>query len=304
MVTKPMNHIDEKRHVVIVGNGVAGITTARHLRKQSNCRITVVSSESMFYYSRPALMYLYMDHMQFDHVKPYENWFWEKNRIELTHDFVDRIDIAEKSIHLREGSPLPYDDLVLATGATHNVFGWPGQDLDGVQGFTNLADLHKLERHSEQTTHAVIVGGGLIGVEVAEMLRSRGIGVTMLVREELYWNNVLPVEEARMVGGHILEHGVDLQLETELISINDNGDHCVESVTTSAGETIPCQLVVLTAGVHPRVDLARNAHLAVGRGILVNEFFETSKPHIYAVVHRPRPRQAPCRCASWQPNAV
>ena len=275
--------VEPQRHIVIVGNGVAGITTARHLRKRSNHRITVISSESMHYYSRPALMYLYMGHMEFEHVKPYENWFWEKNRIELVQDYVDRVNPAEREVHLREGGTLAYDDLVLAVGASHNVFGWPGQDLDGVQGFTNLADLHKLERWTPKVNHAVIVGGGLIGVEVAEMLRTRGIDVTMLVREHGYWDNVLPVTEAHLVGTHIREHGVDLQLQTELSSINDNGDGCVGSVTTSHGTEIECQLVVLTAGVRPRVDLARNAHIRAGRGILVNEFFETSEPHVYAV---------------------
>jgi len=274
---------EPQRHIVIIGNGVAGITTARNVRKRSDHRITVISSESMHYYSRPALMYLYMGHMKFDHVKPYENWFWEKNRIDLVKDYVDRIDTEQKSVHLREGGTLAYDDLVLAVGATHNVFGWPGQDLDGVQGFTNLADLHHLERWTPRVKHAVIVGGGLIGVEVAEMLRSRDIDVTMLVREASYWNNVLPPAESHLVGSHIREHGVDVQWQTELSSINDNGDGSVGSVTTSHGTEIECQLVVLTAGVRPRVDLARNAHIRAGRGILVNDYFETSAPNVYAV---------------------
>ena len=81
-------------HVVIIGNGIAGITAARHIRKASDKRITVISSESDHFYSRTALMYIYMGHMTFEHTKPYEDWFWSKNKIELVRGLVQRIDVV------------------------------------------------------------------------------------------------------------------------------------------------------------------------------------------------------------------
>ena len=121
-------------HVVIVGNGISGITAARHIRKQSDMRITVISGESDFFFSRTALMYIYMGHMTFEDTQPYETHFWKKNRIELLRAFVTKVDSTCKSLELHDGRSLQYDKLVIATGSKSNRFGWPGQDLKGVQG--------------------------------------------------------------------------------------------------------------------------------------------------------------------------
>src|SRR5690606_35027609 len=104
-----------------------------------------------------------------------------------------------------------------------NKFGWPGQDLDGVSGLYSYQDLQNMERFSEGLQRAAIVGGGLIGIEMAEMFHSRHIPVTFLVREESYWDMVLPAEESAMVNRHIREHGMDLRLSTELKEIVDDG---------------------------------------------------------------------------------
>ncbi len=121
-------------HIVIIGNGVAGITAARHIRKRSDHKITVISGEGKHFFSRPALMYLYMGHMTMKNVKPYEDWFWAKNRIELLYDWVDRIEQDKHQLLLRKGEIVKYDKLIIATGSTPNKFGWPGQDLINVSG--------------------------------------------------------------------------------------------------------------------------------------------------------------------------
>ena len=273
----------DDEHVVIIGNGIAGTTAARSIRKLSDARISIVSDESHHFYSRPALMYIYMAHMEYKHTKPYEDWFWDKNRLELVKDWAVHIDTQNKKVKLQGGDPLRYDKLILATGAKHNMFGWPGQDLEGVQGFTNLWDLAELEKHSSNAKRAVIVGGGLIGIEVAEMLRTRGIEVTFLVREEKYWSNVIPHDESVVVEDHIREHHIDLQLGTELKEIHGDHKGHVEAVTTSKGERIECQIVVLAAGVSPRIDLAKESGIPTGRGILVNEMFESEIEDVYAI---------------------
>ena len=89
-------------HIVIIGNGIAGISAARHVRKISDHEITVISSESPYFWSRPALMYVYMGHMKFEHTQPYENWFWEKNRIQLLQEQVQKILPEEKKALVRE----------------------------------------------------------------------------------------------------------------------------------------------------------------------------------------------------------
>lgn len=270
-------------NVVIIGNGVAGVTFARHLRKVSEHEITIVSAESAHFYSRPALMYAYMGHMEKEHLKPYEDWFWAKNRIQLVNDYAQQIDLRKKHVVMANTTPLPYDTLVLATGSKPQFYNWPGQDLIGVQGFTTLQDLDRLEVHTKFCKHAVIVGGGLIGIEVAEMLKSRGIGVSMLVREDSYWNKVLPKEESEMINQHILEHHVDLRLNTELKQIIGDEQGRVRGVVTTRGETITCQVVVIATGVRPNVDLASVSGISVVKGISVNQKFETSEQDIYAI---------------------
>jgi NAD(P)H-nitrite reductase large subunit len=271
------------KHITIIGNGVAGITAARHIRKLSDARITVIGSESDHLFSRTALMYMYMGHMTYEHTKPYEDWFWEKNRINLQRDHVTQIDTASKKLQLASGNTIAYDALIIATGSQSNTFGWPGQDLRGVQGLYSLQDLQLMEQNTRGITHAVIVGGGLIGIEMAEMLHSRHIPVTFLVREDSYWSNILPPEESAMINRHIRAHGLDLRLSTELAEILPDEHGGVRGVRTGDGEEIPCQFVGLTAGVHPNIGVCDNSGIATGRGVLVNDFFETNLPDVYAI---------------------
>lgn len=271
------------KHVVIIGNGVAGVTAARHIRKLSDDAITIISAESDHFYSRTALMYIYMGHMTYENTKPYEDSFWEKNRIGLVRGFVEMIDTDGKRLRLADGRTIEYDALIIATGSKSNRFGWPGEDLEGVQGLYNLGDLEAMEKNTRGIESAVVVGGGLIGIETAEMLHSRRIPVTFLVRERTYFNNVLPPEEGMIIGRHIGEHGIDLRLETELKEILPDREGRARAVITSRGEEIPCRFVALTVGVTPNVDVVRNSAIAVGRGVLVNEFFETNVPDVYAV---------------------
>jgi NADPH-dependent 2,4-dienoyl-CoA reductase/sulfur reductase-like enzyme len=184
--------------------------------------------------------------------------------------WVTRIDVKGRRLELRSGDPISFDKLLLATGARSNRFGWPGQDLPGVQGLYSLMDLKLLYENVKGARHAVIVGGGLIGIELAEMLHSRHIHVTFLVRENSYWNNILPTEESAMVNRVIRTSGMDLRLESELERIVDDGTGRVTGVLTRQGERIECQVVGLTAGVSPNSTLASGSGIPVGRGVLVD----------------------------------
>jgi NADPH-dependent 2,4-dienoyl-CoA reductase/sulfur reductase-like enzyme len=140
-----------------------------------------------------------------------------------------------------------------------------------------------MERNTRDIGSAVIVGGGLIGIEMAEMLKTRNIPVTFLVREEAFWNNVLPLPEASLISNHIIAHGVDLRHKVELQKILPDEKGNVKSVVTNGGETIPCDFLGITVGVHPNISLAHGSAIAVGKGILVNEFLETNIPDVYAI---------------------
>ncbi|PJB11613.1 MAG: FAD-dependent oxidoreductase [Flavobacteriales bacterium CG_4_9_14_3_um_filter_40_17] len=270
-------------HIVIIGNGISGITAARHIRKLSNKRITVISSESDFFFSRTALMYVYMGHMKFEHIQPYENWFWKKNNINLVRGFVSHVDVKNKQLTIDKIHKINYDKLIIATGSKPNKFGWLGQDLDGVTGMYHKQDLENLEKHSNRCESAVIVGGGLIGIELAEMLLSRGKKVTFLVREDSFWNGVLPKEESEMINRHIREHHINLRLATNLKEILPDENGQVKAIVTDKDETIPCQVVGLTAGVTPNVEFLKNSGIELGRGVKVNRYLETSIKDVYAL---------------------
>ena len=270
-------------HIVIIGNGISGITCARHIRKNSEARITVISAESDYFFSRTALMYVYMGHMKWEHLKPYEDWFWEKNRIELKKAWVEKIDFGQKRLHFSSEESLEYDKLVLATGSVYNKFGWEGQDLKGVQGLISKQDLELLEENTQNCKKAVIIGGGLIGVELTEMLKTRKIDVTVLIREKAFWQNVLPMQDAKLISAHVRSHGVDLRHETQLRTIvgDDNGH--VKAVITDTGEEIECQLVGLCTGVKPNIDFLKDSKIETDKGILVDEYLQTSISDVYAI---------------------
>ena len=274
-------------HVVIIGNGISGVTLARHIRKLSDKKITIVSAESDYFFSRTALMYVYMGHMKFEHTQPYENWFWKKNNIDLKKGYVHSIDTDNKTLHFAEGDQMTYDKLVIATGSKPNKFGWPGEDLKGVQGLYSKQDLENLEVYAPNNKvckRAVIVGGGLIGIELAEMLNSRNIPVTFLVRESSFWNSVLPEGESQMINRHIKNHHIDLRLSTNLKEIISDENGKVKSIIIEdTGEEILCDFVGLTAGVSPNISFLKESKIETNKGVFVNRFLETNFKDIYAI---------------------
>lgn len=270
-------------HFVIIGNGITGVTAAITARRlNADARITLVSAESAHHYSRPALMYLYLGHLRYADVKPYADWFWAENRLELVLAEATGVDTAARTVRLATGQALGYDRLLLATGSVGRPADWPGQQLRGVQGFYGLPDLERMARDTQGIRHAVVVGGGLIGVELAEMLHSRGIRVTWLVRERRYWQSVLPPAESALLAAHIRHHGIDFQLATELREVLSDAQGRVRAVVTTTGQELPAEWVGLATGVAPNRALAQAAGLATDRGILVNELLETSVPGVYA----------------------
>ena len=274
-------------HIVIIGNGISGVTAARHIRKLSDAKITLISAETDHFFSRTALMYIYMGHMKYEHTKPYEDAFWIKNKIELKKGYVSRVITETKTLQFSDGDKLSYDKLIIAVGSKPNKFGWPGQNVNGVNGLYSYQDLEYLEKYAPNNRvckRAVIVGGGLIGIELAEMLSTRKIPVTFLVRESSFWNGVLPKGESEMLNRHIKNHHIDLRLSTNLREILPNEKGHVKSVIIEeTGEELECDFVGLTAGVTPNIDFLKNSPIEIGRGVKVNRFLETSVKDIYAI---------------------
>lgn len=268
--------------VVILGNGIAGSTAARYIRRHSNAEIIMISEECAYPFSRTALMYIFMGHMKWEHTLLFEESFWRKNKIQLLHAKVNQISTSTSSITLAGGDILSYDQLIIATGSKPVIPNQRWTSYEGVQCLYHKADLIQLEARARNgIRHAVIAGGGLIGIELAEMLHSRGIRVTFLVREKSYWGNVLPEEESFMISRHIRSMGVDLKTEEEIVEMEGFAD--VQAVITKKGAKIACDFVGITMGVSPQKQLAEEAGIECNNGILVDDYLRTSDQKIFAI---------------------
>ncbi len=271
-------------HIVIVGNGIAGVSTARNIRKISDDRISIISSETSPFYARTALKHVYLKEVLFEHTHPYEDWFWKKNDIELLQDHVIEIKPKSNTLLLAHLGAVQYDKLVLATGSTSVKLNIPGSEFNRIQSLYSKNDLDLLEINTA-TNHcknAVVVGGGLIGFQMVEMLLSRSIQVTFIVRENKLLEYLLSEDESNMLFKHLEKYGVDVKLNTEIKEFFDDGNGCVGSVLTNHDELIPCDFVGVCIGVKPNINFLKNSGIESRRGILVDDYLLTNIPNIYA----------------------
>ncbi len=274
-------------HYVIIGNGVAGITAALTLRgRDRHARITVISGESEYFISRTALMYAYMDRMNLRDLEPFERKVYDKQKIERVHGWVKDLNAERRMLRLEDGREIAYGKLLLAVGSAPNRIAWPGLDAaqEGVVHFVSLQHLAECERLTPSTKRAVVVGGGLIGVELVECLLHHGVSVDFLVRESWYWPMALAKEEGEHIADHIRSHGVNLILEDEVGSVAADASGRVASVTTKKGLKLECQMLGVCIGVRPATDWLRSVATppATKRGISVNRAFQTSLPDVFA----------------------
>ena len=225
-------------------------------------------------------MYIFMGHLRLEDTYPYEPSFWSKNKIDLIKNSVSSIDSQNKKVIFESGQELSYSKLLLATGSTSIRLPVPGIDLPGVFSLYSLQDLERIEAWSGTTKKAVILGGGLIGVELAEMMHSRGIDVTVVIREQAFSGHFLPSEDANLISQHIKKQGIKLITEAEVKAIH--GQSKVEGIELSNGESIDCDFLGVTIGVTPRKDLGQSAKLKINRGFLVNDYMATSDADIFA----------------------
>ncbi len=267
--------------IYIIGNGVAGVNTAISLRKLSNVAICIVSDESDYHYSRTALMYIFMGQMRFEDTKPFEDSFWLKEKIELKKARVSKIETDNKKIIFADGSWDFYNKIVLATGSKPLSLPIQNNDLKGISSLYYVQDLEKLNQNVSKIKEALIIGGGLIGIELAEMLLSKGIKVTFLIREAYFWAAVISKKEAKLIEDQIIKHGIQIKFNTEVKAFLGNEENELTSIETSQNERIISQYAGITIGVKPNINFEIEG-LAINRGILVDEYLQTNLTDIYA----------------------
>ncbi len=270
-------------HYVIIGNGVAGINAANSLRNYDNdAEISIISYETEHHFSRTALMYVFCGQLSEQCVEPFERDHYEKMGFKRINDKVSTLDPDANKLMLESGKTVSYDKLLIACGSVPAMFGWPGSELDGVGNFVTWQDLQWLKEKAKTSKKAVVVGGGLIGIETVEILLLAGIDVTFLIREDFYWPIALDQNEGDIIADHMRHHKVDLRLKTEFAEILGK-DGKVVGVKTGDGEIVDCDLVVIAVGVRPQTDWLKESSLALDErgGIIADENLKTNYDNIY-----------------------
>ena len=279
-------------HHVIVGNGVCGMEAALALRrKDGEARITLVSDEHDHFYSRTALMYVFAGQMRLQDTEPYDRGLYERLRFERVRERVAELAAQGKSLRFEGGRTIGYDRLLLAVGSRARPAPWPGAAGPGLHYFVTLRDLEGLDHEAKAGRRAVVVGGGLIGVEVAEILLARGLEVTFVVRENWYFPLALDEREALMVAEHLRAHGVDVRLGVNVEEVRRGPDGALAGVrlgdaprtqaALAAGAAeVPCDLLVCAIGVVPNTGFLATSGLRLAKGGAIEVDDEIGRAHV------------------------
>ena len=269
--------------VVIVGTGFAGGNAAVTLREEGwRGRIVLLGTEPTIPFGRPPLSKTYLrgeEDLSAWYVKP-ADWYGEHD-IELrTNTSVRHVDTALKRLLLADGTALDYDRLVLCTGGSNRRLEVPGAGLPGIYQLRSLAQCEAIRQAAQPAAHAVIVGMGFIGAEVAASLRQMGLEVTAVLPGAAPLAKVLGQEVATALASIHQEHGVHLVTNDQVTGFEGRGR--VERVLTANGLRLDCDLVVVGVGIQPNVDALSGSGVALDNGILVNAQCQTNIPDIFA----------------------
>ncbi|KQM38182.1 nitrite reductase large subunit NirB [Sphingomonas sp. Leaf10] len=276
--------VDTRDHLVVIGNGMAGCRAVEELlaRDPSRYRVTIFGAEPHVNYNRIMLSPVLAGEKTFEQIVINGADWYAQNAIELVAgDPVVAIDRAARTVTARSGRVTGYDRLLIATGSDPFIIPVPGKDLPGVIGFRDMKDVDHMLAAAERGGDAVVIGGGLLGLEAAHGLSLRGMKVTVL--------HIMPTLMERQLdeaAGWLLKSALEARGQTILTGADTAeivGTDAVEGVRLKDGTLIPASLVVMAVGIRPSVALARDAGLAVGRGIQVDDHMVTSDPAILAV---------------------
>jgi 3-phenylpropionate/trans-cinnamate dioxygenase ferredoxin reductase component len=271
------------RTFMIVGASLAGAKAAEELRERGfDGRVVVLGAEAERPYERPPLTKDYLrGESPREKAYVHEDGFYAARAIELeTATTVAAIDPAAARVRLADGRELPFDRLLLATGAEARQIRVPGADLGGVHYLRTLADCDILRDRLQSGGHVVVVGAGWIGSEFAASACQRGLGVTIVDPASLPNERIFGAEIGTFYRDVHAQHGIELVLGEAVEAFE--GDGSIARVRTSAGRKIECDFAVVGIGVTPRVALAQQAGLGVDNGIVVDEKLQTSAPNVFA----------------------
>ena len=279
----------KKMKLVMVGNGMAGVRTIEEILKISPdlYDITVFGAEPHANYNRILLSPVLAGEMTLRDIMLNDVDWYEKNGIKLhLNKTITKIDRVARKVVAADGTEESYDRLLLATGSNPFVLPIPGKDLQGVITYRDIHDTNAMIEAAGSYKHAVVIGGGLLGLEAANGLKLRGMDVTVVHLAEWLMERQLDKTAADMLKKSLEGKGLKFLLRKQTTAILPNGDGPgarVGKVSFSDGEEIPADLVVMAVGIKPNDDLAKSAGIHCTRGVVVSDTMQTYDPRIYAV---------------------
>jgi len=274
----------ERQSLVVIGNGMAGMRTVEELLKldASMYAITVFGAEPHGNYNRILLSPVLAGDKSVDDIMLNTRAWYDANGVTLhAGDPVVRIDRKRRTVHAASGLAVQYDRLLVATGSTPFIVPVPGHDLPGVIGFRDLQDVDTMLAAARSGGKAVVIGGGLLGLEAANGLLRRGMEVSVVHVTASLMNQQLDPPAAELLRASLERRGLRILLERQTAAIV--GAERVRKVVFADGAEIDADLVVMAAGVRPNIALAREAGLHCERAIVVDDTLQTYDPRVYAV---------------------
>ncbi|MGF0338209.1 nitrite reductase large subunit NirB [Ectopseudomonas toyotomiensis] len=276
----------QKLKLVMIGNGMAGVRTLEELLKLAPdlYDITVFGAEPHPNYNRILLSPVLAGEQTFEEIVLNDlNWYAENGIKLLLGRKVVKIDRKKRLVIADDGSEAEYDRLLIATGSNPFILPIPGKDLQGVIGYRDIADTQMMMDTAKTHKHAVVIGGGLLGLEAANGLKLRGMDVTVVHIGDWLLERQLDRTAGELLQKSLEDRGLKFLLPKHTAELLDNGEGRVCAVKFKDGEVIPADLVVMAAGIRPNSELAESAGIACNRGILVNDTMQTYDPRVYAI---------------------
>lgn len=276
----------KKLRLVMIGNGMAGVRTLEELLKLAPdlYDITVFGAEPHPNYNRILLSPVLAGEQTFEEIVLNDlDWYAEHNIRLLLNRKVVQIDRAKRRVIAEDGSEAEYDRLLIATGSNPFILPIPGNDLDGVIGYRDIADTEAMMNAAKTHKHAVVIGGGLLGLEAANGMKLRGMDVTVVHIGEWPMERQLDKTAGSLLQQALESRGLSFKMQKQTAELIGNQQGRVCAVRFADGEVIDADLVVMAAGIRPNSELAEKAGIPCDRGILVNDTLQTYDPRVYAV---------------------
>ncbi len=274
----------KRQKLILIGNGMAGVRTLEELLKLAPEKydMTVFGAEPYPNYNRILLSPVLAGEKTLDDIVINSDAWYAEHGITLHKGKkVVKIDRRRQRVYTEDGIEASYDRLLLATGSTPFMLPLPGRDLEGVIGFRDIRDVDLMLEASEKYRHAVVIGGGLLGLEAANGLKKRGMQVTVVHVLDTLMERQLDKPAAMLLKRALQESGLEFRMEAQTEALL--GDGRVRAVRFKDGSEVPADLVVMAVGIRPNIELAKSAGLLCDRGILVSDTLQTFDPRIYAV---------------------